>query len=364
MKKTFALCSIGALLMTQLSAKSDGMLTLKENPCACLEQGMGLPMEKKCFPAAYNTAASVALSCGWDVDVYASFLYWHVQEDGLSLAITSLGLLQPPGVAFPEFTYKPGFKVGVGCDTNYDDWVTWVEYTWLHQSTSNSVAPPSLVTGLPGRWSLANWDNFLPLGAVGAPVQSSWKMHLDLVDAALSRPFYQGTRLTVSPYVALRALWIRQRIEINMETATVPTRVTNQSRCWSLGPVAGSMAYWLVGKGIRVEGKAAGSLLFTKYTGLAHKELNPVISSTTSVGGNMGNYSCVRPTAELGLGLGWGSYLYCQRYYIDFSARYDFMLLWSQNMLREISNSMINGLGAGIGDLSLQGLTLTGRFDF
>jgi hypothetical protein len=67
--------------------------------------------------------------------------------------------------------------------------------------------------------------------------------------------------------------------------------------------------------------------------------------------------------AEMGVGLGWGSYLYCQKYYIDFSARYDFALLWEQNVMRSFASSLA-GRADDIGDLSLHGLTLTGRFDF
>src|SRR5579862_4230401 len=148
----------------------------KNNPCACLEQGMGLPSDKKCFPAAYNAPAEVSVSCGWDFDVFASFIYWHASQDNMDVAYLgeNTSTNGVGGVAYQDFTYKPGFKVGVGFDTNYDDWTGFIEYTWFHQKTSSTQTPPTGNTTWQGSsWlqALADYDNF-----PGASVSSSWKM--------------------------------------------------------------------------------------------------------------------------------------------------------------------------------------------
>src|SRR5579862_1015582 len=53
MSKFSTLCSAAVILaagaFADMPAKSQ-----QNDPCACLEQGMGLPSDKKCFPAAYN----------------------------------------------------------------------------------------------------------------------------------------------------------------------------------------------------------------------------------------------------------------------------------------------------------------------
>lgn len=357
MSCVLAVCSLAAILAMPLYADGDGFLGLgkKQDPCECLEQGMGLPKGNKCFSPAYNAPASIALNCSWDMDIHGSFLYWHVSEESLALANTNI-VNQSEVFAFPDFKYERGFKAGMGWATNYDGWVSWVDYTWMHHTTRTSSSPPALSTGAPGTWQLTNWmaSGSGPVTA-GNAFSSTWKMHLDMVDAALSRPFYQGRRLTLSPYGGLRALWIRQRLDLSLTNQ----HVVNSSQSWSVGPLIGSTGNWLFGGGVRVEGKAAASMLYTQYS-LAHKEANPPTLATVAYG-RIKNYHCLRPTAELGLGLGWGTYLDCQQFYLDFSARYDFLFFWTQNMMQFFVS---NGTPFLMGDLMLHGLTLTGRIDF
>ena len=367
MSKVFTLCSAAAVLAaTGATAQMSRMnqAPAAPNPCACMEQGMGLPTEKKCFPAAYNAPASISVSCGWDFDIFASFLYWYVGEDDLDVAYVQPTLETAPtaslpgGVAYQDQTWKPGFQVGVGFNTGYDDWVGWVEYTWMHQSTNSTQTAPTTATGAAQVWSQNDWFT----GAGGATtttrstVSSSWKMHLDMIDAFFSRPYYQGTQLTIAPYAGLRALWIRQTLSINMGNDTARAN----SNSWAIGPAAGAEGHWLLGMGFRFEGNMTGALLYTQYTTLGYSLADVVHNKAYAQAENI---NTVRPMAQLGVGLGWGSYLYCQKYYIDFSARYDLNYFWSQNMMRSYVTNL-QGFADDIGDLYMHGLTLTGRFDF
>lgn len=356
------LCS-AAVAMTTCSF-ADMPTQQQKNPCACLEQGMGLPTEKKCFPAAYNAPASIATSCSWDFDVFASFLYWHVSQEDMDIAHAAMSATQVGAVAYQNFDYKPGFKLGVGFDTNYDDWVGWVEYTWMHQTTSSSYSPPAQTSGATGSWASQDWFiNYLAvLGSPNGLVSSSWKMNLDMLDAVFSRPYYQGTQLTMSPYAGLRSLWLRQRLKVNLAITASPgfAYAINQSHAWSIGPVGGMMGHWLIGQGLRFEGNAGGSLLYMQYTSVGHKELD---SGTTVLTAGTSDLNALRPTTEFGVGLGWGSYYSCQQFYFDVSARYDFMVLWNQNVLRQLVGNLA-GYTEGPGNLYLHGLTVSARFDF
>lgn len=202
-------------------------------------------------------------------------------------------------------------------------------------------------------WNVANWTAVGSFDAAGQPLVNTWKMNLDMLDGVLSRPFYQGRRWTVSPYGGLRALWVRQRLELFLS----PQLVVNQTHSWSLGPVVGSKGHFLFGGGFRLEAKGAASVLYTQYTA-NHKEHNPAAFNPEVLYGNL-DYRCLRPTAELGLGLGWGAYLDGQQYYVDLSLRYDFLFLWNQNLLQVWSVAPVV-----IGGLMLHGLTATFRYDF
>jgi len=370
MSKVFTLCSAAVLAATgafaQMSNRGAQQQQQAPNPCACLEQGMGLPMEKKCFPAAYNAPASISVSCGWDFNVFGAFLYWYVGEEDLDVAFVSPTYTTATGtVAYQKNTWKPGFQVGVGFNTNYDDWVGWVEYTWMHQTATGSQTAPALISGAPGTWSNNDW--FITGTNGGEDVVSGkWKMYLDMIDAFFSRPYYEGTQLTVSPFAGLRALWIRQRETVNFTSSTDSTfydTARAQSNSWAIGPAAGVGGHWLLGWGFRFEGKATASLLYTQYTTVAWSQTNFNAGVVQKATASQRNLNTVRPMAQLGVGMGWGSYLDCQKYYVDFAARYDFNYLWDQNEMR-VCTTRMQGFDDDVGALYLHGLTVTARFDF
>jgi hypothetical protein len=202
---------------------------------------------------------------------------------------------------------------------------------------------------------------------------------LDLIDLVASRPFYQGRCVTVSPFAGLRSALIRQSMSVYLnEAATLfngtallgaapsqPLVSHNHSNSWSIGPRVGASSYCLFPQGFRLEGDMAASLLYTRYTSVKHSE---TVASTAFNPGPYHvaytDYSCVRPAAEFGLGLGWGRYFSNNDFHLDLSADYDFMIFWSQNMMRKLLDDTLTGTGPAPSDLFLHGLTATARFDF
>ncbi len=331
----------------------------KQNPCCNVGPGDPLPMEKRCCCPAYNAPAGIDVR-GWDFDVFGSFIYWHVSQDSMDIAhVLPSSTATPPlpgAIAFQDFKYKPGFKAGVGFNTNYDGWVGWAEYTWLHQKTSTAQTAPALPSGAPGAWTAQDWFTTTPLTAPS--VSSHWRMNLDILDLMVSRPFYQGTKVTIDPFAGLRGLLLRQNLNINLGVPFAHVK----SQSWAIGPDAGVAGHWMLGtSGFRFEGKAAGSLLYTRFHNLSHKEQDTATGGAVTT--RVQSIGAVRPIAELGVGLGWGQYSSCNNYHIDFSIRYDFMLLWEQNVMR-LFTTYLQGFVDFPGDLHLHGLTASARFDF
>ncbi len=360
MSKTFSLTSVAALIASTLSADM-ATKSQSNNPCMCLEQGLGLNTAPKCYSAAYNAPAAISVRNGWDFNLFASFIYWHVSQESMETAaiapVTSGSTNYTNAMALPDFDYKPGFKVGFGFDTNYDDWTGWVEYTWLHQSTSHTSTAPAGAS-----YTDSLWFNFT---VDATDVHSEWKMHLDMLDAAFSRPYYEGTQITISPYAGMRGLWIRQNFNVSYVDATDATMThlsKNKSHSWAVGPMLGTIGHWMLGMGFRFEGKAGASILYTQYTNLRNNE-SATGASAFSSARSFHNYNVLRPTAELGVGLGWGSYFDNQNYFWDLSARYDFNVLWNQNVMTRFVQNLY-GTNGTTGDLFLHGLTLSSRFDF
>jgi hypothetical protein len=330
----------------------------------------------------------------------ASFNYWYAGEEGLKIASTGVfnegtgefyyahktkGLYQ-------SFDYKPGFKVGAGV-VGVDDWTLLAEYTWFRGShtkhstalTSSAVLTAGTVAALDGAevWVVDDW--FLQgtgqaQAIAGSSVSSKWRLALDLADVVVSRPFHQGRSVTFSPFAGLRGARIRQSMTVKLTEAAVlfddialpsdsvptqPITSRNHSHSWAIGPRVGVDGRFSLPMEFRIEANVGASLLYTRYTSINHREdsastqFNPGPYSA-----NIQNYNCLRPEADVGLGFGWGKDLYDQTYHIDFSADYNFMIFWAQNMMRQSLDSTLAGTGSEAANLYLHGLTLTFRFDF
>lgn len=364
-------------------------------------QMQGEPLNATGFTAGYNTPAVIDVSPknmpirpeSTHVFIDGAFTYWYAGEDGLEIAEN--GVLNGSTLYFPKngktvaqsSEYKPGFKVALGVVGEHE-WSAKAEYTWYrgttHTTSSQSpttvptagIATSTASTGT----SVLVVDTWFQQGTSvgqalsGSKVSSSWHLAMDIVDVVFGRPFYTGRAFTVSPFGGLRTAWIRQTMKVNLtENPAIfsgsipaqPIQSRNSSNSWSLGGIMGCQSEYLLPMGFRLEGDASASLLYTQYTSINHSE--DAAATTFNAGPytlSVSNYSAMRPMAELGLGFGWGRYLSNGDFHIDFSADYDFMMFWSQNMFRKLIDHNLTGTGSTPGDLYLHGLTFTARFDF
>lgn len=352
----FSLCSLAAASVYGQAA-TQNQTTKSSNPCDCLDRGLELPMDTKCFAPAYLAPANIKLNDSWDINADISFIYWHVSQENMNVAInepaTGIGY---SNMVYPDFEYKPGFKIGFGFNTNNDDWTGFFEYTWLHQSTSH--------TSTAGSGEVLRAVNVLDDTIVSYnSANTHWKMNMDKLDFGMSRPFYFSKRITVSPVGGLRALWIRENFNNTYSSATHDLSVRSKSHSWAIGPMAGSLARWFYGYGFRFEGKGNGALVYTRYTKVSAKQVEDNGTARVS---HQKDYNCLRPMIDLGIGFGWGTYIGCQDYYIDLSASYDFSLLWDQNVIVNNIQSFNTAqpVAGTNGNLYMHGLTLNARFDF
>jgi hypothetical protein len=327
----------------------------------CQPSQSGIP--KEVYPLGYNAPACMNVP-GWNVDVWGSFCYWNVNQEIMDVVYVpinpseTLADVVNGSIVNIEDTWTPGFKVGLACTMETDGWVGSAEYTWVRSSTSVSGSNTT------GNASLDyTISSLIPTFTVSGVTRfsSDWKMHLDQIDLLFSRPKYQGTRVAVSPFAGLRALWIRQRQTLNFTLDGISNPLTSKSQMWSIGPAAGISSHWLLGKGFRLEGSGAASLLYARYTDISFHftELTNLPNQ-----GKLTNVNAIRPTAECGIGIGWSSYLSNQNYLLDFSARYDFKYFWSQNMERWLTSTLGGYQGNEVGALMLHGLTLSSGIDF
>lgn len=349
----------------------------KPCPPVCFERGY--PDTQCCLPSAYNEPANFELSpCPWNVWIDTSFTYWIAYEEGLDLALNQsfvAATTQRPTNATFEFQdteFKPGFKVGLGMNFGHDHWSGFAEYTWFRSRTKTSLSPLSPDDlGRAQLWTIV-WTGTSSFSGATS-LTSVWRLRMDLLDAGLMRPYYQGTHLIVSPFGGLRAQWIRQNLRIEevpnsggVAQATPPVAVLhNKSNSWAIGPRGGIQGKWHWKWGFRLEGDFAMAILFTRYPKVSSAQDTTRTIDTFSTKAKYTNYDTLRVDNDANLGIGWGHYFDCRRYHLDLLLSYDFQVFWNQNMMRLlVDNSAGTRNSAAMANLYLQGLTVRGQFDF
>lgn len=319
--------------------------------------------------AAYNYPARIQTRCPWDVSFDASFIFWQATQDNMELGIADTAANSAStsapitgNVINMDFDFKPGFQVGMGVNFDYDNWDMHLEYTWFHARNSQSSNGPNAgrilpLWGSPTLVGSRNYDN----------VSEKWRLNMDIADLDLGRAHYVGTKFTVRPSFGARANWIRQKVTVTQNKTSSTTDsdvVTAKSTSWGIGPKVAVDANWNMGWGFRFFGNSEADLLFTDYNRISFKDAHNATASTT-VSIKQKSVYTVKPHVDLGLGLGWGTYLDCNNWYMDFALGYDFQVFFDQNMFRHFDSTTLLGHSTSPnGNLYVQGMTATFKLDF
>ena len=310
-----------------------------------------------------------------------SYLYWYGGEDGMELATTAVyksatGFVVPScedgKVAFPDFDYSSGFKVGFGATKSNGNLDIRADYTYYRQTSHSHKSRDVCSEAGVGVYLLSNWFVQPSSGnqsIAAGTLRSKWHLGIDWLDVSVARSFSFGKGWAIKPFGGLRASWIRQTLDLkaeeiyNIASVSNPATSHNHSNSWGIGPRAGLGGEWEVWRDFTCVGSLGSSLLFTQYTHVKHSE-SQIISGGCPSSYSYHNYNCLRPMTEIALGLGWNKSFAEGRRHLLLTASYEFNYLWAQNMMRKLNDLFIWGNSAAANDLYLHGLTLSGRFDF
>ncbi len=312
-----------------------------------------------------NGESSSKNTCSWDVYTTGSFTYWQPIQDNMSPGLIETFLPNSEGESYKKinahFGYEPGFEVGLGMRFDDDQWGTYLQYTWFRGSQKTE-------TNLVENPNLNVIDPLWNLDSAFFSAKETWVLHMDLLDWEVARSYYITPNISLRPFFAVRAAWIRQNVQLVYSnpvlSGTNETSQTNKSYSWGVGPNIGLHSLWEIGKGFSFYGKGNLDLLFTQYTRLRFKQTPAVFGHQEETLIRQNNLNCLRPHVGLELGFGWGRDSCCQRRHMDISAGYGFQAFFDQNMLNLgfdlVKNASINPNG----NLYVQGLTVRVSFDF
>lgn len=324
-----------------------------------------LPGEVLCNPCyVYGAYAGPDLNCAWDVIAWGEFLYWNVTRTTSIVAISSpMGEDNVQEQYRQKFHYRPAFRIGFGKTLDcFDNWTLAIDYLWYHHSFTDTLsieAPNTLATTLP----VAPQTGVGLFGSgglfTGFPIYSSIRnktsVHYDVLSLNIERPNYFGQTVIIKPFLGLKFLWRNVKFAQDLQIAETDLvdRQYTDFKYSGVGVGAGADGSWLWCWGFRLIGKADVALMYPYQ----YKHLNEVMTSNDGVSIH---YRAPRSHMFLygmgGMGLGWGSYLCCNRYYMDLSATYDFTADVSKLLLH--TGMFLDG------SVLLYGLTVRATFDF
>lgn len=322
----------------------------------------------------YNAPARYEVNGCWNFFITADFIYWQPRQENMGLAnAMPLGSPVPPivdsTIIYQKFSWKPGFRVGLGMNFGHDNWAGLVEYTWFHNTHRTSSDEPNFDNGggLVMLWASGLFLNTENTGLADG-FNSRWDLDMDLLDFVLQRIYYVGTKLSFRTFFGGRATWISQDMDFNflLNPLTNPLGLSTvnsiyYSSSWALGPRFGTDLTWMIGWGFSLASKLAGDISYARYKVNWNED-----EVRTGGGPGQGTHwtvSQLRPHAEASFGLGWGTYFCDKGFHLQFTATYDFNVWWNQNMMKALQG-YVNNLQEVQGNLYTHGVDLKVQFDF
>lgn len=301
--------------------------------------------------AGYNAPYRIR-SC-LDVFTNFQFLYYQGIEEGLDVGSdqTTNGNATTIHIKGMDFSFDPGFKIGIGKYLNHDDWQVYFQYMRFHQTTSTSFTGDNITP----YWSFQD--------AVYTQAKAKWKLKLDTFDLKLAREFFIGQCLTFKTHVGLRGAYIRQQYKATYEDFDTLTTSDNKLSSFGIGPSMGFDMKWFVCNQFHLFGDFVWGILHTSYTTFSQKIHSQGQLGNTSEMGEFtstlknDNPNFLRPEVEATVGLAWGRPYCSSKYYLDLKVGYNFHVFWDQNIFYTPVGTTY--YSSNTGSLYLHGLMLS-----
>jgi len=306
----------------------------------------GYKIEKHHLMQAYNSPARTNVNGCTDLFAEGSFIYWRPQQKGLTIGVTSSTdiAMRPVEILNLETRAKPGFKVGVGAHSNFDDWTFFAQYTRFIVDSKDSYER-----------SLAFTPDWLTQD--GNIVDAIWNLNLNLFDVEISRQNFTGKHLILTPLAAISGGWLNQTYNIS----NVSSIAKGLSDSWLIGPKAGIKSFWRLRGDFKFLGEIQAALFYQDFYNISYEERAASNNAFIERAVMVRHY--LIPNLNLGAGFAFGTYFFKNRLHIDILGKYEFSYFWNQNQMRYLLNQL-KFTRFDAGSLMLHGITASLRLDF
>lgn len=313
-------------------------------------------------------AGGTKIKTGADAFIIGQFLEWEARQDGLTFARTGIAPSSntstaiPQGTSYaPSFQFDPGFRVGLGLGLEHDDWDVLFVYTWYHQNApSNSIthtnnAVDSLISGMSFPYALPSTLTY---------ARGDWHLRLSVIDGTLGRVFLISPYLTLRPVIGLKAAWQNQNYNVAYRGITNSVNYQNDidqaEKAFGIGFRMGLKTIWNFTRNWSIHGYGFGDILSTRFKVHSSNVQFPVNNSSAQTTRDQleTKTSTLQPIVELSLSLCWDNWFDDERYHFGLSAGWEEQIWFNNNHL------LIDNGSSNVGNLYLQGLIVSARFDF
>lgn len=356
-----------------------------ENPCKDMMKEGVLPSARKCIGKICESRKAGVIG-------NLEFLYFQTKEDGFEYvaenntvsADSSNINLNAKTVNF-DFSYKPGFKLGLGF---YIPRISWdFSFNWMDLNTkcsqTNRLAQTDEGIGLiPLFWSSAAFNNnksYIRFSESRAKL----KLSINSLDAEVGDSFFTSPHISLRLHGGLKGAIIHQKFYVSYNDGntildsddnaigllTGLTKIRSDYK--GLGPRIGLDSSWnIYCSDFNIIASGSIAFLLSRFD-VRHHEHDTAYNYTSdaylSHEFKIHDYVwLVRPAAQMKLGIDWGRcFGSCTQYYFAMNAAYEMEYFWEQNLSRRLIDEQVYGISyPNKGDLFLHGLVISAHLEF
>jgi len=364
---TLLTASLGGVHYLQADV-SDAQVRSLENRVSALEQRKGAN-SMICPPGRPQVRD------GADLFINADWLIWQARENGTSYAVKTkaeqpaTSALYNSNTQNLHFNWDFGFRFGIGFNLPHDGWDLVTNWTWFQDKAKGNVSAKD---------GNVYSTNAFPLAAPTVTgFESSnavLRLKLNMIDLDLGREFFVSKWMTLRPFIGLRTAWIYQKFQThyNLFPRDYSTHVANvyskaNNNYWGLGLHSGLNTQWGLGSGFSFFGNAALSIINGFFQVKDYQTKNLTAGGHSDFISNYNSFRAGRVIAELATGLRWETMFANDGCHFQIQGGWEQLMFFGQNQFAHFLSGDSSGAGnyfANQGDLSIQGWTLSVRFDF
>ncbi len=301
-------------------------------------------------------------------DVYGNFLFWYASEEPsdswanvIQTTINDEGIQDTFDVVPLAFDWNFGFRAGVGYHLEQDQWDTQLYWSWFRTQTEADLSSGTIIPEFFGSFLNGDLANF---GKI------HWSLLYNMCDWELGRSYWVSQCLLFRPFMGLKGGWIHQSILSNWNiveqsipgSSPMSVHYTSQENLknnfWGIGPTSGIGTQWkLAGFGshlLSLFGDFSASMLWGTWNFSDEYENSSPYEISVNV--QPQNLGCLMVRGFMGLG--WETCFSRQGTRFSMQVGYETQLWFNQLQIPTFQQLCLHG------DLTLQGGTLSSRFDF